>query len=540
MNRTAVVCMLLAAGWVAQAGDGKFPQRWNYSGADCATTEGTDKIIALMKQSKEVGCTHILMPEARLTRMTEQKQEYFENAKKVQATARELGLTLVPAMVSIGYSGRYFHFDSNLAEGIPVRNMPYVVKGGEAVPDPALALDTATMKTEGNVVSGTFKVKPFMLYRVSLELTGEAGDPEEFIRVTSSGGKRWNSRSNPVTVKQGDKTVVMTMFNTLEGEQISVRITPGKGGTISNLKIEPAGMLLILRRPRIPLTVTSEDGKTAYKEGEDFKKVEDPIVMVRPFPGEFPIDHPAPTIQLTPNSKIKDGGKVLVSFWHHQRIYNDQDCMSLEDPATWEFLEKEIAGTARIWTTGAYFLSYDEIRVGGWEPMPDPAIKTPGQLLAWHFKKAYNLVKQYAPDAKVYTWSDMFTPFHNAYPFEKKGYYYLVNGNWDGAWEGVPKDVIIMNWYSPDAKGVNFFAERGQPQVLCGYYDVKDTAGMKKNIANWMTVSAGAPQILGFMYTTWSRNYGNMKEYFQLVDTYHQWGKASEREKLSNPPGQND
>jgi hypothetical protein len=146
-------------------------------------------------------------------------------------------------------------------------------------------------------------------------------------------------------------------------------------------------------------------------------------------------------------------------------------------------------------------------------------------MLARHVKTAYDLIRKYAPEAKVYTWSDMFTPYHNARPFEVKGYYYLVNGNWDGAWEGLPKDVIIMNWYSPDAKSVKFFADRGHKQVLCGYYDVKTTAQMKQNIRDWMEKSEGVPGVLGFMYTTWHKNYANLKEYCKLLDTYNDWGK---------------
>jgi hypothetical protein len=120
----------------------------------------------------------------------------------------------------------------------------------------------------------------------------------------------------------------------------------------------------------------------------------------------------------------------------------------------------------------------------------------------------------------------MFTPYHNARPFSaRKRYYYLVNGNWDGSWQGMPKDVIILNWYSPDTKNIRFFADRGHQQVLCGYYDGTTTAKMKANIGRWMKVSRGVPNVLGFMYTTWRRNYRNMKEYFELVDTHAKWSK---------------
>ncbi|HUU42988.1 MAG TPA: hypothetical protein VMX57_04370, partial [Planctomycetota bacterium] len=275
-------------------------------------------------------------------------------------------------------------------------------------------------------------------------------------------------------------------------------------------------------------TVTSEDGKTVYVEGKDFKPVVDPVVSVRPFPGEFPFDHPAPVLELTANSRIRDGQKLLVSFWHHQRIGGDQDNFSLQEERTWEIIEKEIREMQDLWHPEGFMLNYDEIRVAMWEP-PNPGEEnmTPGQFLAKHFKRAYDLTRKIAPGTKIYTWSDMFTPLHNARPFAQSGYYYLVNGNWDGSWEGMPKDVIILNWYAPKPEGMTFFSERGHKQVLCGYYDGRNTDALKKNIAKWQTVAEGVPNVLGYMYTTWGRRYQFMKEYFELVDTYDAWKDAT-------------
>ena len=120
----------------------------------------------------------------------------------------------------------------------------------------------------------------------------------------------------------------------------------------------------------------------------------------------------------------------------------------------------------------------------------------------------------------------MFTPYHNAREFKVKGFYYLANGNWDGAWKGLPKDVIIMNWYAKVPEAMKFFSDLGYQQVMCGYYDGTSTAKMKNNIGGWMKVSEGVPNMLGFMYTTWRKNFTNLKEYFQLVDTYDAWGRG--------------
>jgi hypothetical protein len=508
-----------AAGATAAA---RFPQRWNSVGGNLATDEGTDRFIALLKLSKADGCTHILVGDGRFFR-EDMTPAYFQNIAKVKALAKELNLTLVVGVYHIGYGGHYFGPDGNIAAGLPVRNMVFIVKDGKANPDMAQALDASrlTLDSAGNL-AGSYAVTPFTSYRISYTSTAaqaEGEDREEVIRVMSA--KRWHSRSNPVYTKQGDKLLVQTIFNTLEAEKIDVTIKDG--AKASNVKIVPAGTLLIVRRKLVPLTVTSEDGQTTYQEGKDFKPLFDPAVNIKPFPGEFPIDHEAVALELTADSSIKDGQKLLVSFWHTQRIYNDQDLVSMEDPAVFTLMERDITNGVKAWgDVSGWFMNYDEIRMGGWEPQSDGKQRTPGQELAEHFRRGYDLIKKHAPKAQIYTWSDMFTPFHNA--GKNKENYYLVKGNWYGSWEGLPKDVIILNWYAPKAEGITFFSDRGHQQVLCGFYDAARTDQMKKNIDHWMTVSKGAPGILGFMYTTFANNYRSMDEYFKLLDTYAEWG----------------
>ena len=517
------VCSLLM--FTAVAWGGEYPEKWNYMGGNTMTAESTQKLIDALKEAKAAGCTHAMWTGSRGPRIPEMTEEQRGFSKQFEAEAKKVGVKIIPSIFSFGYSGRYFHFDPNLSAGIPVKEMPYIVKGKTAAPDPALALDTSKLTKEGNKLSGSYSVKPFMYYRISFVTTDATyEDTEQITVVMSSGGKRRNCYRNPTITKQNDKFLVQSIFNTLEADKIRVSVDCGKG-TVTDVKVEPAGMLLILKRKWLPFKVTSEDGKTEYAEGKDFKEVLDAPLQIKPFPGEFPIDHAAPLIELTDGTSITDGQKLLVSFWHPNRIYNDQDMISMEDPAVWEILELEMKEVSKLFDVEGYMLGYDEIRIAGWEPQPDGKQLKPGQLLAEHFKRAYDLVRKYSPNAKIYTWSDMFTPYHNARPFENKGYYYLVNGNWDGSWEGLPKDVIILNWYSPDAKGTKFFADRGNPQILCGYYDGKSEKDMKNNIAKWMTVSEGVPGILGFMYTTWHSDYSNLDKYFKLVDTYKEWGQ---------------
>jgi len=522
-------------------------QRWDFVRGSCGTPEGTEKLLAALRQSKAAGCTHILLGEdigeSTFERIPDQKPQYLENVKKLLAAAKDMNLVVAPYLCHMGYTGRYLRRDGNLAAGMPVKDMIFAVKGDMAIPDASAALDTSTLKEEGGRLVGRLKVKPFHHYRISFATSEEpTGDMDEYLRVRSQGGKRSHCRIFPAVAKDGESFFVLMTFNSLEAEEVTFDLA-AKAGSVRDLKIEPAGFLLIIRRPLVPLTVASEDGKTVYEEGRDYKPIFDPVMNAKPFRGEITICHQPAVMELTANSRIKSGEKLRVSFWHTYRIRSDQVSISLEDPRVLEILENEFRNVTKTWATGHYCLDYEEIRLSGWEPMPGGEKLKPGEMLARHFRKNYDALKKYDPKAVVYTWSDMFCPGHNARPFAASGYYYLVNGNWDGSWEGLPKDVIVLNWYSPTDANVKFFAGRGHSQVLCCFADKVDTEGLKKRIQGWFDASAGSPDILGFMYVTYATDWSKMKEMFDLINTFDQWGvkkPVTPAGPVVKPPGETD
>ena len=110
----------------------------------------------------------------------------------------------------------------------------------------------------------------------------------------------------------------------------------------------------------------------------------------------------------------------------------------------------------------------------------------------------------------IYVWSDMFDPYHNA---KKAGRYYLVKGDgpWYGSWQGLDKDVTIVNWNSDPGERVaspKHFAERGHRQILAGYYD-----GPVAAINGWLKDSRPFPGVCGVMYTTWQNQYRDLEAF---------------------------
>ena len=133
-------------------------------------------------------------------------------------------------------------------------------------------------------------------------------------------------------------------------------------------------------------------------------------------------------------------------------------------PAVFAWLEDQVRRVDRIFRPKTYFLSHDEIRVANWEQPP----RTPaGPALAENVRRSVQIVRGIRPDAKLWVWSDMFDPHHNAVDN-----YYLVNGTLKGSWEGLPADLGMINWNSGKPKAsLPWFADRGHRQILAGYYD---------------------------------------------------------------------
>jgi len=157
-----------------------------------------------------------------------------------------------------------------------------------------------------------------------------------------------------------------------------------------------------------------------------------------------------------------------------------------------------------LWGSQGYMMSHDEFRCFNWDESCQKRKMTPGQLLAENLRQCTRLIEP----QQAYVWNDMFDPYHNAV----EGPYYLVNGPWTGSWEGLDKSVVIMNWnFGKRDQSLKFFADRGNRQILCGYYD-NSLSQWKK----WLESGAKVKGVIGYMYTTWRNNYEHLEEFAKM------------------------
>ena len=70
--------------------------------------------------------------------------------------------------------------------------------------------------------------------------------------------------------------------------------------------------------------------------------------------------------------------------------------------------------------------------------------------------------------------------------------------------------MIIANWNGGKAReSLAFFDGRGHRQLIAGYYDVDDLS----NFQTWDAAARDIKGVIGFMYTTWSNQYGLLESY---------------------------
>jgi hypothetical protein len=535
----------------------KYERRWLWVMSNLMVNAEADRVVGLIERGAKDGYNGLVLADYKMNLLDQVQPNYFPNAKRVLEAAKEANIEVIPSIIPIGYSNGLLMHDTNLAEGMPVVNAPFVVKGREArlSHDPSLNFSAGDMETSrgdailgfgyqdepgkasfadreikhsgktslriesspGNVrlIQG-IKIRPHASYRLSAWIKTQRWTTPGNFRLMAIGagdkGKQLSFHEGGLESTQEWK-LSEVVFNSqdFDGATIYAGIYGGGSGKlwIDDLRIEEVGLLNVLRRGGCPLVVTSDDGKTTYEEGRDFEPVSDSKLGQIPYAGEYDFQHDAPPITLTARSRIRDGDHLRVSWYHPVATLSNQIMCCVSEPKVYELLRDQVRRVNAVYKPKTVMMSHDEIRVMNWCGLCRSRKLTPGQMLADNVKRCAAIVNSEIPGAEALVWSDMFDPFHNAVDD-----YYLVNGTLKGSWEGLAPEVGIMNWNGGKAKeSLRFFADRGHKQVIAGFYDVSNLSGF----TNWDAARKGVPRVDGFMYTTWGQNYGLMGEYGKAI-----------------------
>jgi len=534
------------AGCAAQ----RYPDRWVFVSKSLTQDAHIEEIRSIATTAAEHGLNGMLLSGG-LDGLSRWDDARLARLEQVKSICDEAGIEIIPLGYSVGYGGSVLGHDLNLAAGLPVEGALFEAKGKEArlVPDPPVSIDNgdferfdgdqfagfrfhdepgkvsfvdqetvhggdAAIRFEGfggehghARVMGAVKVRPRAHYLLSAWLKTEGLQPVSALRLQVYTEERNLTSLRPSIDATSDWTRVALTFNSGDNEELLLYsgLWGGRQGKlwIDDMELQEVGLRCVLRRPGTPIAVASEDGQTAYEEGRDFDRIEDP--ELRDFRG----DHDDPPITLTENSRIEDGQRLRVSFYHGASLGTGQVGVCMSEPAIYDNWREQTKLLHERLAPAKYFLSMDEVRAGGSCAACKARGMTMGEILGDCITKQYEIIREVNPDAAVYVWSDMLDPNHNAH-----GDYYLVEGDFAASWEHVPKDLVIACWYHEKrAQSLRFFSDLGFETLAGAYYDGNDLSNPK----DWLDELAQTPKARGIMYTTWQSKYGLLADFGDLV-----------------------
>ncbi len=528
-----------------------YPNRWVYVSRSLRRDSDVAEIKGIVKTATQSGLNGMVLA-AGLDRLDGQSPEYLKRLEQVRQVCKQSDFEIIPTIFSVGYGGSVLAEDKNLAAGLPVEDALFIVqdnKGRFVADSGAKIVNGGFENYQNGRVSGfefhdrpgevsfvdadvfkagkaslrfenfgkfehgharvmqEVKVKPHRCYRLSCQVKTESLAPEGAFRVTILGPDGRNlAPYDPAVATTTDWRPVVVGFNSLNYDKVRVYLGAwgGESGRfwIDELGIEEVGLLNVLRRPGTPVTVRNERTGTIYRENTDFALISDPKL-------DFRFDHEPPEIEIPRGSKIKDGQRLRVSYYHGIAINRGQVTVCMSEPAVYDIWRKQAALLQHYLSPRRYLLSMDEIRAGGACKACKSRNLTMAQILGECVTEQVRILREVNPAAEILIWSDMFDPNHNA-----RADYYLVDGDFTGSWDYIPKDMVIVCWYyQKRAESLAFFSSLGFRTLAGAYYD-GDTL---ENPTGWLDALESTSGASGIMYTTWQNKYELLAPFGDLV-----------------------
>ena len=551
---TAALLGGIALATVAGAHDDSFWVSARTRGLD----DDADMLLAsnIIVRAAQAGMRNVLWPGDidRYWLWSDSRKARFLEVKRI---ADANNMRIVPSIWSTGY-GTMVSVDPGLIESRPLKDLPYVAKGGRLVPDKSeeqlapgggfegfatfadvaaagwqtnrmfapAAIDTGVFRSGGaslRVEQGDdikkdaarvhrhIALRPGRLYRASVWYKAEnlpkasghlrlkvlvdgVEKPMEKTLNHYDSAKDTRWRNLTIDFPSGSSTGALIMCGSWKA----------KTGTfwIDDISVEETGLREIAQRADSPRTVRSAATGKVYEQGKDwrnpnFRKIKSGEEITFPLPE---------------GSAIKEGEKVKIDTYvpsHAGPKMQISTCMS--DPKLYELFRKSAEVLEELLHPDRWYLSLDEVRNGGTCPLCAARKTDMAHIFADCIIKQHEIIRSVHPGADIYMPSDMVDPHHNAKP----GPYYGCNGTFYGVWDLIPRDIVISLWHGGVIdKSVPFFTERGFR--VMGSISV-DSDRLAEKLKKWKDAFNAHPGAMGFRYTTWTMNYDRLSEFIESL-----------------------
>ena len=548
--------------------------RWVYLQQNLQVAENLPKIEAILRRAAKSGYNGVVLADYKLNILDRVPDHYFKNAAKFRDLCRELKLEIVPAVAGFGYSSGILAHDPNLAEGLPARDVPFIVKAGKVVLDvdgknlipgdfenlkgdafsgwgfqdepgqgtfadstvkhggkTSLRIENAKGVEGNRRVSKPIKVRPWSQFHASVWIKTEdfesAGETKMF---AMSPAGRVLSHSNLGVKKDQDWTQHHVVFNTLDSTEVRFYIGAWgcRGGKLwmddATLIEEP--FVNLVRRPGCPLVVKSNSTephgasrgsnnapKTAKDDSSQTTFIEgrDFAELRDPKLGTSPWAGEFDVYHEPPTLTLLPGSQIKDGQKLRVSYYHAVTIYDNQVPCS--LTEPKV-----------FEIVEDQVRRVQklFEPQTYFLSHDEIRVANWSEpdrasgktagQQLADNVRRCAEIVRRINPQAKLCIWSDMFDPHHNAVkdFYLVNGDLSGSWEGLPKDTIIMNWNSGKA------APSLKHFAAQGHSQV--LAGYydapPERIRNWLDTGKDFPNSLrGAMYTTWRSNFTDLEKF---------------------------
>ncbi len=276
------------------------------------------------------------------------------------------------------------------------------------------------------------KAQPWRQYHLSIRVKTKefSGTPDPKFM---DGNGRWLCSDYLKVAKTQGWTDYHVVFNSQGCAEATLYLEcwDGKTGELwwDDAKLGEVAFLNLVRREGAPLLVTAAGNSLV--EGRGFAKLSDPLMGIKPYNGVLIVWHEPPLLE----KKLPDDTRLLASYYRAATVHDDQAVICPSEPRAVLQLRDQAKRVNALGEPSGSMMSHDEVRVWNHCASCRAWGLSAGEPLAENARTCVNILREIDPAARIYVWSDMFTPHHNA-----RDHYCLACGDFAGSWEGLPGD----------------------------------------------------------------------------------------------------
>lgn len=566
-------------------------------------SNGIDSLIARMRSGKRLGYNAMVAIDSKLEILESMPKDYLDNVKRAVAEAEKLEMALIPAHFHQGQHIYGKGNDHARVEAFPVKNTKFVVSSGEArgvgdhptgfkngnfesyngntplnwslsnlQANRSCFIDKAFKKegsaslrmvnqTTGAHIRQNIDLKPFRAYRISAFIATQDIKGQEYRRLmfsvkghTTADGHQnelLGRRSRPfgtstiwsfVSRTQGWREVHVD-FNSLYSTAATLcfwsNCSKVPSGTvwIDDIRLEEVGLYETVRRKsqENSIVVRSADGNTTYREGTDY--IVDPKCNTFTDDSYFYEGH----LKIPQESPIKNGQELRVNWYQYADVETAVPETDFCLRETWNALRDNLTRIDNIMGHKNWmWMAMNEWRVAGWNDQCKlMKFQTAGEYMGKSLRMIQNLLWEENGCRQVYTWNDMFDPYHNAWKP-----YRMTNGGALNSWKDLHDSTIIINWRpGPHWDKMSYRFYMGLDDSLNPEGKVIrqiipcNTGGIissrLKTIEQFE--KEGGKGVIGIVYLCWSSNHSQMAAVANVCKSYGRWGDSPFPRKACKP-----